>query len=55
MKILSLFFFGPLKKYHAIEAKDVAKAMVAESKREGIGVNIYEYEQIKRSVNSLTG
>ncbi len=50
MKIFSMFLFGPLKKYHAIEAKDVAKAMIAESKRDSTGVNIYEYEQIKRSI-----
>ncbi len=47
MKFFSMFLFGPLKKYHAIEAKNVAKAMIAESKRDSTGVNIYEYEQIK--------
>jgi uncharacterized protein YbjT (DUF2867 family) len=51
MNFFSMFLFGSLRKYHAIEAKDVAKAMVAESKRGGTGVNVYEYEQIKNLIS----
>ena len=55
MTFFSLLLFGTLKKYHAIKAKDVAKAMIAESKRNSSGVKFFEYKQIKRSVNPLTG
>jgi len=48
MTFFSLLLFGHLKKYHAIKAKDVSRAMIAESKRNSTGVNIFEYEQIKR-------
>ena len=51
MKFLSRLFFGPLKKYHAIKAKDVAKAMIAQSKRNSTGVNIFEYQQLKSLIN----
>lgn len=45
---LSLFLFGKLKKYHSIEALDVAKVMVAESKKEEAGIFILEYPEIKK-------
>lgn len=53
MKLFSLLLFGPLKKYHAIKAGDVARAMIAESKGNSSGVNIFEYEQIKRLINQV--
>jgi uncharacterized protein YbjT (DUF2867 family) len=51
MKFFSLLLFGSLKKYHAIKAKDVAKAMIAESKRNSTGVKFYEYQQMKQLIN----
>jgi len=46
MKFLSNFLFGPLKKYKAIQAKDVAKAMVKMAKQNKPGVHYLEYEEI---------
>ena len=43
MKVLSLLLFGSLKKYHAINARDVARAMVKESKQNNPGVHYFEY------------
>ncbi len=44
---LSFFLFGNLKKYHSIKAEDVAKAMLAESKKDKKGISILEYIGIK--------
>ncbi|MEO5650542.1 MAG: NAD-dependent epimerase/dehydratase family protein [Ginsengibacter sp.] len=46
MKFLSLFLFGSLKKYQAIDAKDVAIAMVEESKENNIGIHYFDYSRI---------
>ena len=45
-KFMSRFLFGSLKKYHSINAKDVAKAMVKESKQNNTGVRYFEYTQM---------
>ena len=45
-RFISLFLFGSLKKYRSIQAKDVAKAMVKESKQNNPGVHYFEYTQI---------
>ncbi|HEV2833625.1 MAG TPA: semialdehyde dehydrogenase, partial [Hanamia sp.] len=45
-KFISLFLFGSLKKYRSIHAKDVAKAMVKESKQNNPGVHYFEYTQM---------
>jgi UDP-N-acetylenolpyruvoylglucosamine reductase len=52
MNFFSMLLFGSLRKYHAIEAKDVAKAMVAESKRGGTGVNVYEYDSLLSEIKN---
>ncbi|MEP6928288.1 MAG: NAD(P)H-binding protein [Ginsengibacter sp.] len=46
MKFFSRLLFGSLKKYHAINAKDVAKAMVKVSKQFNHGVQYFEYSDI---------
>jgi uncharacterized protein YbjT (DUF2867 family) len=45
-KFISLLLFGSLKKYRSINAKDVAKAMVKESKQNNPGVHYFEYTQM---------
>jgi hypothetical protein len=45
-KFISHFLFGSLKKYHSINAKDVAKAMIAQSKKPTQGVQILEYNEM---------
>ena len=46
MKGLSFVFIGSLNKYHPIEAKDVASAMIAQSKKPEPGIHIFEYQEI---------
>jgi hypothetical protein len=43
---LSFLFVGPLKKYHPIQASDVAKAMIAECKLNNPGVHILHYNEM---------
>ncbi len=45
MDILSFMFVGPLKKYRAIGANNIAKAMVRASKLQK-GVNYYRFDEI---------
>lgn len=47
IKLISVFLFGSLKKYHSIHAKDVARAMIVESKQVKDGVHILEYKEMK--------
>ena len=47
MPVLSFMLAGSLKKYRAIEALDVAKAMLAAARSNHTGINVYEYTQIK--------
>ena len=47
MPALSFLFAGSFKKYRAIDAAEVAKAMLAAAQSGKAGVNIYEYTQIK--------
>jgi uncharacterized protein YbjT (DUF2867 family) len=42
----SFIFVGPLRKYRAVEASVVAAAMIAVAKRNLVGVNIFESDQI---------
>ena len=46
IKFISGFMIGALQKYHSIYAKDVAKAMIAESKQENTGIHIFKYKEI---------
>jgi hypothetical protein len=45
-QFVSNFLFGSLKKYHSIKAEDVAKAMIAQSKKATPGVHILEYDEM---------
>jgi uncharacterized protein YbjT (DUF2867 family) len=45
-EILSFTFYGMLRKYHAIDAKNVAAAMIQQSKKNDSGVHYFEYEEI---------
>ena len=47
MPAVSIFLSGKMKKYRAITAEDVAKAMLEASKSPVKGIHIYEYEEIK--------
>ena len=51
-KFISLFLFGSLKKYHSINAEDVAKAMVKESKQDNRGVHYFEYNEMMNLIES---
>lgn len=46
MDLLSLFLLGPLEKYRAIGANNVAKAMVNASKHQNTGIYYYRYAEI---------
>lgn len=46
MDILSFLFIGPFKKYRAIGANNIAKAMVQASKLQKKGADYYRYEEI---------
>jgi uncharacterized protein YbjT (DUF2867 family) len=45
--VMKLFSFLIPARYKAIEAKDVAKAMLREAKKEEEGVFVYQYKEIK--------
>ncbi len=47
MPALSFMLPGSLKKYRAIDAADVAKAMLAAAKSGKAGINVHEYSQMK--------
>lgn len=46
MDLFSFLLLGPLEKYKAIGANNVAKAMVNESKRQNPGIRYYSYSHI---------
>lgn len=46
MDIVSFLFLGPLKKYHAIGADNVAKSMVYAATQNKNGVHYYTYQQM---------
>lgn len=46
MDIVSFLFLGPLKKYHAIGADNVAKSMVFAAKQNKHGVHYYTYQEM---------
>ncbi len=48
MQAFSFMFIGSLNKYHPLKAKDVANAMIAESKKAELGFRIFEYNEIKK-------
>jgi len=53
MSGLKYVLVGPLKKYRAIQARDVAKAMVQIAQKNLKGVNIFDSKQIQEIANSL--
>lgn len=52
MPILSLLMMGPLKKYRAIQARDVARAMYKVAQSGSSGVNIYSSDEINKIAGS---
>jgi uncharacterized protein YbjT (DUF2867 family) len=46
LDIVSFLFLGPLKKYHAVGADNVAKAMVYASKQNKHGIHYYTYQEM---------
>ena len=46
MDLFSFLFLGPLKKYRAIGANNIARAMVNASKQNKKGVSYYHYEEM---------
>lgn len=48
MQAFSLVLIGSLKKYHPIQAEDVAGAMIAESKKAKPGIHILEYNEMMK-------
>ncbi|HEY8688506.1 MAG TPA: NAD(P)H-binding protein [Chitinophagaceae bacterium] len=48
MQAISFLFFGRFKKYHSVKAVDVAKAMIAQSKKDDPGIHIVEYPEMKK-------
>ncbi len=51
-KFMSRFLFGSLKKYHSINAKDVAKAMVKKSKKNDSGIFVLNYSEMMELVKN---
>ncbi len=51
MKALSFLFIGSLNKYKGIDANDVARAMVAASKKQKPGVSKYQHKQMMTLVD----
>ena len=49
--LMQIFSFAIPKKYRAIQAKDVAKAMVTLAKNNDEGVFVYEYDRLKELSN----
>ena len=53
MDILSFLLLGPLQKYKAIGANNVAKAMVYESKNQKKGIHYYQYPEMMDMAREL--
>jgi hypothetical protein len=53
MSGLKYVLAGPLKKYRAIQASDVAKAMVHTAQMNLSGVNIFESQRIQEIADSV--
>ena len=48
MEKLNFLFVGPLRKYTAVEAADVAKAMLFAANQNTKGVTLHDSENIKK-------
>jgi uncharacterized protein YbjT (DUF2867 family) len=44
--VMNLTLWGPLKRYRAISAETVGRAMVGAAKANRMGINVYEFEEI---------
>ena len=54
MRVFSRLLVGGYKKYRAIDAGNVAAAMINESKKNITGIHHLEYDEIMRSANEYT-
>lgn len=54
MDLLSFLLLGPLQKYRAIGADNVARAMVYESKQKKTGIHYYQYGEMMDMARELT-
>ena len=54
MDFLSFLLLGPLQKYRAIGADNVARAMVYESKQKKTGIHYYQYGEMMDMARELT-
>jgi uncharacterized protein YbjT (DUF2867 family) len=52
MQFFSFLFLGGLKKYKPIQSLDVAKSMIAASKQQTRGSQIYEFERMMALINA---
>jgi uncharacterized protein YbjT (DUF2867 family) len=52
MDLLSFLLLGPLKKFRAIGANNVAKAMIKASKKQTAGIHYYQYAEMMQLVRS---
>ena len=52
MNLVSPMLVGGLRKYRAIEAKDVSRSMVSAAAMEGPGTRVYEYDQMMALIKS---
>jgi uncharacterized protein YbjT (DUF2867 family) len=53
MPVLNFVMVGGLRRYRAISAATVGKAMVAAARQEEGGVNVYEYDEIRKLAASI--
>ena len=52
MDLISFLLLGPLKKFRAIGANNVAKAMIKASKKQTDGIHYYQYAEMMQLVRS---
>jgi hypothetical protein len=50
MKLVATLLTGRWRKYKAIEARDVAAAMIEVAKQNKEGSTVYEFDEMKRSI-----
>ena len=48
MQAFSFLLIGSIKKYRPVKAENVAKAMIAESKKDELGLHILEYPEMEK-------
>ena len=53
MDLISVIFLGPFRKYHAIGANTVARAMVYASKQNKTGIHYYHYDEMMDMAREL--